>query len=70
MMTKKNEYSLGQLKYHGAIINPEKIPDKEDAEKYRKAVDDMFRNLSVIMTIPRKYPEIAEKAYYEVFGKK
>jgi len=69
-MEKKTEYSLGQLKFNNAIINPEKIPDKEDAKKYKKAVDEMFKNLSIIMTLPReKFPDIAEKAYHEQFGK-
>jgi len=63
-------YSLGQLSYTGAIVNPEMIIDKEVAEKYKKAVDEMFKNLSIIMTLPKEhFPDLAEKAYHEQFGK-
>jgi len=68
-MEENNKFALGKIKYEGAIINPEKIPNKEDAEKYRQAVDDFFKALSVVMTVPRSYPDVAEKAYEEVFGK-
>ena len=68
-MSKEQVYSLGQLSYKGAIVNPEMIPNKEDAEKYKNAVDEMFKNLSIIMTLPKeKFPDIAEKAYHEQFS--
>ncbi|MBS3748203.1 MAG: hypothetical protein KGY67_00705 [Candidatus Thermoplasmatota archaeon] len=70
-MEKEQTHSLGQFLYKGVIVNPDIIPDKQDAEKYRKAVDEMFKNLSIVVTLPRKkFPDIAEKAYYEQFPNK
>ncbi len=62
------EFALGRIKYDGIILNPEKIPDEKDAETYRQAADDLFKSLSILLTLPRKYPDISQLARNEIYN--
>ena len=66
----KKHFALGRFKIDFAIINPKEISDKKDSKQYQESANEFFKSLSNMIKIASEHPDISEKAYIEIFGKK
>ena len=65
----KWDYAISEFKYHGCLLNPDKLPEGI-REEYIKALNQFFESFAKIIKIHAINPKISEKAYREVFGNK
>jgi len=69
MVKKDWEYAISKFSYHGCLLNPDKLP-KDIRVEYKEVLNQFFESFAKIIKIHTDNPEISEKAYHEVFGKK